>query len=286
MTEILDVDTKPADTNEPPAPPAEPPTWDGTVKLDGAPDVVKNLLETKKWNTVEQIANGYKELEKFTGIGKHLVIPEAEDDAEGWNKVYNILGRPETYDKYVIEDDEVVPLEKELAEKWKQYAHGIGLTQKQMAASVQFQRDVIKGVMEAEAEVQAKAQEEEAQAKENVVQGLIKKLGGQGAYENGIRDARIVADNLGIYDTLKAKGLASDPEIIGMLLEIKNRTAEDVIHRQPPAPTKSPQDELDEIKKSPAFTNKFDPKHKEIMKRYMELCRAIEAAPDYKNRSR
>jgi len=281
MSEILDV---PTDTVPTDAPPTDSTGWTGEIKVDGAPEVVKNLLETKKWNNVEQIATGYNELEKFTGIGKHLVIPEAED-AEGWNNVYNSLGRPETPDKYIIEDDEVVPLDAELTDKWKQYAHKMGYTQKQMAGAVQFQRDIIKGALEAEAAQQAAAAEAEAAAKEEKVQALKQKLGAN--YDAEIRGARVVADNLGIYKTLEAKGLASDPEIIEMLIAIKNKTAEGVITPPtPPEPAKMPQDELEELKKNEAFTKRMHPKHKEVMKRFMELNRIIANSPGYKQKSR
>lgn len=255
---------------------------------EGAPEKIKNVLGAKKWTNVEQIVDGYTELEKFTGTGKHLLIPDTED-AEGWEKVFNVL-RPESPDKYVIEDDELVPIEPELADKWKQYAHKMGLTQKQMAGSVDFQRDIIKGIMKTEAELKAAADEEAskvAAAKEETVQAMMKKAGGEVAYKDMLVQARRTADDLGIYKTLEAKGLASDPDIITMLNNIVSRTAEGVIKPSPPPPpAKTAEAELAEIQKSEAFIKPFDPKHKETMTRYQELCNIIAHTPGYKPRGR
>ena len=282
MTELLDVKTEPTGWMSP----------TGEIG-EGAPEVVKTLLEAKKWNNVEQLATGYTELEKFTGTGEHLLIPK-DGDAEGWDKVYSQLGRPETHDKYVIEDDKDVPLDDELANKWKQFAQKEGYTQKQMAGAVQFQRDIIKDIMKAEVNQQAevattKATAETAAAadKEKYIETLKQKWGGEVGYKDRLTQARRTADNLGIYQTLEAKGLASDPEIINMLDIINSRTAEGVITLStPPPPNKTAEVELAEIQKSESFIKEFDPKHKETMARYHELCQIISHTPGYKPRSR
>ena len=98
MTEVA---TEPKLNAQTGAPPSEPSGWMPLTdeQRNSAPEDVRKLLETTKWQTVEDMAKGYTELQKFTGVGKHLVIPEA-DDVEGWNNVYNQLGRPETPDGY------------------------------------------------------------------------------------------------------------------------------------------------------------------------------------------
>ncbi|KKK56106.1 hypothetical protein LCGC14_3067850, partial [marine sediment metagenome] len=96
-------------------------------------------------------------------------------------------------------------------------------------------------------------------------------------YQNMMVEARRIADELGIYTTLEKKGLASDPEIIGMLQEIKNRTKEGVILPvdEPLTSTKDPKVELKEIMASETFKNRFAVGRKEMMKRYMELCTIV-----------
>ena len=261
MAELLDVSTEPVIEAQTQAPESEPSKWMplSDEQRASAPEDIKALLEAKKWNSLDDALKGYKELEKFVGVGKHIVIP-TDDDPAKWNDVWNQLGRPETSDKYVlnIESDAIEP---ELAEKWKKFAHTEGYTQKQMEGAVQFQLDIISSINKAEND-----------AKEQTKQDLIKKWGGEQAYKNNTIEARMVADQLGIYKKLEAKGLASDPDIIEMLIDLKNKTAEGVITPPaPPEPGKDPLTEMAEIKASEAFTKRFHPQHKEVMKRFMEL---------------
>lgn len=273
MTEILDTPA-PAITPEPakpattPAPVGEPTSWMGNTDAfrDGAPEKVTQLLEAKKWTNAEQIVDGYLELEKFKGIGDHLVIPEAED-ADGWNDVYQKLGRPETFDKYEITYDGDVQLSDELTGSFKEFAHGMGLTQKQFDDIVKFQIDAVT------AQEGAYTEQIEATKQANI-EALKQKYGV--AFESKVQSARQTADRLGIYETIEAKGLASDPDIIDMLATIAGRTAEDVITPQTPTPAqKTPQEELNEIKASSEFTDKFNPKHKEAVARFMQLNQEI-----------
>lgn len=265
MPEILDVSTEPVIPAQTTAPDTEPTGWMPLTdeQRSSAPESVKKLLEAKKWGTVEDALKGYSELEKFTGVGKHLVIPESKDDAEGWNNVYNQLGRPETPDGYVLEPNEMIS--DELASKWKAYAHGEGYTQKQAAGAVQFQLDIVSSINEAE-----NAEREKTKA------ALKQKWGGEEAYKNKTIEARQIADSLKIYQTLERKGLNSDPDIIEMLLDIASRTAEGVITPStPPTPVKTPTEERDEIMKNPEWKDKFSRNHKKLHARYMELSQII-----------
>lgn len=270
MPEIMDVDTEPIKPAQTTAPETEPTGWmspTGEIR-DGAPEAVASLLSNKQWTNVEQLVDNYVMLEKQQGgPGKHLVIPEVED-AEGWNDVYKQLGRPETHDKYEVSYDGDVEISEELTGQFKQFAHGLGLTQKQFESLVNFQLDAVG------AQTEAYNTQVSAQKEENIQ--ALKQKWGEVNYGVKVKGARIIADSLGIYQTLEAKGLASDPAIIEMLDTIASRTAEDVITPQSPeTSTKTPQEELDEIKKSESFLKKFDPKHKETMKRFMDLNQEI-----------
>ena len=65
-------------------------------------------------------------------------------------------------------------------------------------------------------------------------------------------------------------------EIVNMLITLSNSDAEDIIAPQTlAATTKTPQERIDEIKKSEAFLGKFHPQHKEIMKEYMDLNQQV-----------
>ncbi len=265
----MDVSTEPVKPAQTTAPETEPTGWmspTGEVR-EGSPESVQKLMEAKKWTTMEQVVSGYNELEKFQGIGNHLVIPEAED-AEGWENVYKSLGRPEEADKYEVAYEGEVQISDELTSSFKQFAHKVGLTQKQFNDVVNFQLDAVTAQLEAAGVANTTKQEA------NVA--TLKEKYGEANYGAKVTGARIIADSLGIYNTLEAKGLASDPDIIDMLVTINERTSEDVITPQPPpAPPKSLQDQLKDIKENPAYMDKFHADHKAVMVQYMALNQEI-----------
>ena len=106
------------------------------VNTDGAPDLSwmdalsdeeKAFAGNKAWKTPQHILESYRNLEKHLGA-KVRTVP-ADDDAEGWNKFYNELGRPETPDGYKFDlPEEYNP---ELVKFYQDAAHKHGLTKKQ-----------------------------------------------------------------------------------------------------------------------------------------------------------
>ena len=275
MPELLDVSTepvKPAQTN---APGTEPSSWMplSEEQRNTAPESIKSLLEAKKWTTFDEIANGYVDLEKILGRGEHIFKPESPDDAEGWTKYWGQLGVP---DDYEFEADEAVPFSDDIVKRFKDFAQKNHYTQEQAAGAIEFQRGIIKEVVAAETQAEADALAADEADKEVVRKALIQKFGGEVAYQNKLVEARQVADTLGIYQTLERKGLTSDPEIISMLADISAKTAEGVITSTPPAPPgKSPLEEREELNKSEAYLQRFNPKHKEVVARVMELNQII-----------
>lgn len=278
MPELLDVNTEPVKIAQTEAPGSEPTSWMplSDEQRAGAPEHIRKLLEDKKWNSFEQLGNGYADLEKVLGRGEHIFKPESPDDVDGWTKYWQQLGVPEEAG-YEFEADETVPFDEALLGRFRKFAKDTHLNKEQASGIVQFQRDIIKEVMAAEADAEATALETSEADKETIRKALVTKAGGEVAYQNMMVEAREIADELGIYTTLEKKGLASDPEIIGMLQEIKNRTKEGTILKvdQPATTTKDPKAELKEIMESDTFKNKFAPGRKELMKRYMELCTIV-----------
>jgi len=278
MPELLDVatePTKPAQTN---APETEPTSWMplSEEQRNTAPENIKKLLEAKKWTTLDEIVNGYVDLEKVLGRGEHIFKPESPDDTEGWGKYWNQIGVPPNVDEYEFEDDTDVPLSDELVKRFREFVHKLHFTKEQAAGAVQFQRDIIKEAMAIEAEQKAADAEEKEVEIETIRKALVQKYGGEVAYQNKMVEARQVADSLGIYQTLEKKGLTSDSEIIGMLTDIAEKTAEGVLTKDTePVTVKDPLEEMEEIKASDAFKQKFHPKHKDIMVRFMQLNQEI-----------
>lgn len=262
--------TEVAAVTEPAAPVASPAAgWvsgDGTFG-EGAPEEVQSLITDKGYKTVLDVVNDLRGLEKFKGVGEHLIIPEA-DDADGWNTIYNKLGRPETHDKYTFEPDPELPFEDDLIEQWKQHSHNQGKSQKQFEEDIGFYRDMVKSIIAADT-----TQQETVKA-DNLA-ALSTKYG-EANVVTKITDARSIAEKLGIFKTLEEKGLASDTAVIDMLINIAAKTAEDtIIPPGPPAVAKTPEQELEELIKSDELMKKFHPKHKEAHRRFIELNQMI-----------
>ncbi len=286
MTELLDVNTEPVIKAQTEAPGSEPSGWMPLTDeaRAGAPEHIRKLLEDKKWNSFEQLGTGYADLEKVLGRGEHIFKPESPDDVDGWTKYHQQLGVPDTAEGYEYETDEAVPFDDNLISRFKKFSKDIHLNKEQSAGLLGFQRDIIKEVQAAEAEAEATALETSETEKAEIRSALVTKAGGEVNYQNMMVESRQIADELGIYTTLEKKGLASDPEIIGMLQEIKNRTKEGTILPSDATlnTTKNPQEELKEIMASDTFKNRFAPGRSELMKRYMELCKIVgnsETAP-------
>lgn len=266
MTEIMDVETNTETKTET----TESTNWmnpDGEFG-EGTPEKIQTLLDKKKWTNINQLFDGYGELEKFKGMGEHLVIPESEDDVEGWDKIRTQLGWLGGADKYEFNYDGDIPISDDLLAQFKEYANKRRWSQKEFEETIMFQLDAIAAQDEAYKIAFATQKEENIKA--------LKQRYGEANYETRVKEARIVADKLGIYQTLEAKGLASDPDIINMLDVIATRTAEGVITPQTlDTSIKTPQEELEEIKKSEPFLQKFHKDHKTTMSRFMELNQII-----------
>ena len=279
MTELLDVNTEPVKTAQTEAPGTEPSSWMplSDEQRNAAPDSVKALLEAKQWSAAEQIANGYMDLEKVLGKGDHIFKPESAEDADGWAKYWQQLGVPDDINGYEFEADEAVPFDEATLGKFKEFSKKINLNKEQAPALIKFQREIIKEAMAIEAQEKEEAVATAEAEKEIVRKALVQRCGGEVAYQNQIKDAREMADNLGIFQAAERLGISREPEFIGMLMDMAAKTTEGILTKDtPPASnTKTPQDELKEIMESDTFKNKFAPGRKEVMKRYMELNHII-----------
>ncbi len=89
----------PENTSNTPAP-TENGSW-----LDSLSDSQKALVEAKGWRSQGDALESYSQLESFVGAdkaGRGLLLPKGDDDTEGYNAVYNALGRPEEPGGYEI----------------------------------------------------------------------------------------------------------------------------------------------------------------------------------------
>lgn len=113
-----------AGTAPPTTPPASNSAW-----YDNIEDAdLKGYVQNKGWKDAVELANGYRNLEKLLG-GEKIPMPKGDDDAEGWARVYDSLGRPKTADDYKlpVPDGDTGEFAKLAASKF----HELGLTAKQ-----------------------------------------------------------------------------------------------------------------------------------------------------------
>lgn len=68
---------------------------------DDAPEDLRGYVQNKGWKHPREVLEGYRNLEKVVGTAR-LAMPKDENDIEGYNKVYDALGRPKTAADYKL----------------------------------------------------------------------------------------------------------------------------------------------------------------------------------------
>lgn len=139
---------------------ATQPVW-----YDSAPDEVKGYIQNKGWDNPIKAVESYQKLEKFQGADENSLIKlPKEDDIEGWGKVYNKLGRPETPDGYKKSLPEGASIDDARLNVYTKIAHETGITQKQFEALAKADNEYMASVMEAHEKERVQKQEDEYQA--------------------------------------------------------------------------------------------------------------------------
>lgn len=143
---------------------AEPTTPSGWT--EGLAEDAQGYIENKGWNSPEQMLDSYRNLEKSIGVPADQIVhmPKGAEDVEGWNSLYNRLGRPETAEDYNLPGADLPEGATDLTGDLRQWAHEAGLNQQQ-AAMIYEKYNGRLGEIAAEQQQQAEevAQNEEAQ---------------------------------------------------------------------------------------------------------------------------
>lgn len=144
-----------------PAPVA--PAWYAPEGLDpGTSTQLGELVKAKGWKGPADALLSYQNLEKVFGAdkaGRTILAPKGDDDTDGWNAVYNRLGRPESPDKYelpVPEGDD-----GSFAQAAAPVLHELGLTSKQAQGLAEWWNKASSARIEAADEAFSKASEAE-----------------------------------------------------------------------------------------------------------------------------
>lgn len=248
------------------------------VNLDGtygdmskASEGVRDFVSKKGFKSIDEQTAAHVELEGMLGQQDKLIAIPEEGDVEGWNKVYDKFGRPESAEKYVFtaRDGDPKP-ESSLITLFKEYAYKEGYSQEGFQKIIHFQMDAIK------AADQVYAQEilEERNISQKAIRGRFDTEDDYNEFtQKGMAFAEKfkLDENKSVMDVLETKGLVHDPVILDMLGQLSDMTAEDSLPKSGGSLSATREDRIREIQKDPAFTTAMNPNHKKIMEEFMEL---------------
>lgn len=203
----------------PPAGGGSAPPGDFRTQL---PEELANDPSMAPIKDLEGLAKGYVHAQRMVGRDK-VPIP-ADDDAAGWESVYNRLGRPEKPEDYDLSQTptpEGVEVDDKLVDGFKAKAHEMGLNARQTAQMYDW-------YMSQTGEQLASTQQAQEQAYQDAERSLRREFGE--AYDQHLNLARSAVKELG-GDGLMAKldqsGLGNDPDMIKFLARAGQQIAPD-----------------------------------------------------------
>lgn len=153
----------------------------------------KGLSGLSEQEAIENIANSYTNLESLKNVsGENLFNISGDIDDETREKVYSALGRPDAPDQYSYEAQETD--NQDLVGTFKNTAHELGLTDKQVAGMIPALNEKIVEI--------AEAHTQELQTKNNEGLGALQKEWG-GAWEANKNLAVRAAEHFGITEEMQ-----------------------------------------------------------------------------------
>lgn len=155
---------------------------------------MRSFAENKGWIKGQNLDHGavlksYRELE--SRIGNSITLP-AQDDAEGWRKVYGKLGMPEKAEGYALDMPE--GHNAETAAQARALFHGAGLTQAQAAAVHKGYMEMVSPMIRAQADADAADKAEAAETAKEL--GNARMEGAKAAFKQFVGGDEALADKL------------------------------------------------------------------------------------------
>lgn len=182
-----------------PAAPATPPAASsgaatGSPWLDSFDDAdLRGYVENKGWSGPKDLADGYRNLEKLLG-GEKIPMPKGPEDSDGWNRVYDALGRPKEATAYKIPTlDNADP---NLVSQAQSKFHEIGLTEAQGNALAEWWNQQQVGTIQ-------NITQQSAQQSEADLNSLKTEWGG--AYDENLEYGRRAAREYGLDEAKLGK---------------------------------------------------------------------------------
>lgn len=177
--------------------------------MSGFDEDTQAYLNNKGFKEPSHVVESYRQLESMRGVpAEQLFTIKPDMEQDGYDKVYNALGRPESADKYTLESGENdIP---GLVDWFKGTAHNLGFNDKQTSSLYEAFNEQIVSIAN-------QNQQEIATKHTQGIEALQKEWGGKFEYNANL--ANRAADYLGVsqdaQEAIKASGHA--PEILKAL---------------------------------------------------------------------
>lgn len=188
-------------------------TWYSTFST---PEL-RGVVENNGWKTPEDAVRNYAELSKTIGVPKDylLQLPQKDDDVDGWNKVYQRLGRPDKADDYGL--GQLEGADPKFAATMAQAFYEAGASKKTVAAVMAKYQDYAKGFFgeqEAQGKLAAEADTSKLRGEWGDQYQATVERGGQALQELWGDQSKDIMDalqaKLGVYGAAKAVAKLAD----------------------------------------------------------------------------
>jgi hypothetical protein len=126
---------------------------------EALPAETHEFVANKAWKGPADVVNAYQSLERFVGAekaGRGVILPKDDNDADGWNGLYQKLGRPEKPEGYGLESD--------FGKAAAPWLHEAGLTPRQAKALASKWDGYVSSQQEAQQKALADQWEQESAA--------------------------------------------------------------------------------------------------------------------------
>ena len=130
--------------------------WRGSL-----PENLRTDPTIQKYRSLEDAAKGLVEQQKL--MGRALFVPEKDEDTQGWDRVYEKLGRPADANAYTLPEVELpegMGFDAEFMRGLRELAHGSRFNQKQFNEVVAFSAQTLRQGHNMQAAERARAHEE------------------------------------------------------------------------------------------------------------------------------
>lgn len=204
----------------------------------------KGWLSDDPQDAFTRIAGSYKNVEKM--VGGRIKVPE-QGDEEGWNDLFNRLGRPEAPDQYNIPAEGA---NEELLGWFREAAHATGMTDTQAQVLVNKWNEFNQNAVNAQiSEADAMADQE--------INNLRAEWGTQ--YDDNIELGRRAVQAANVdQDTLESIEAAIGPsKLLKLFAYFGKGVAEDSYVEGGKVGSASARDQLESLKADPVFMGRY-----------------------------